>query len=46
MNFIVASVLKMDQKPNGHIDDREESKTKFWKTVESERKGLKDASGC
>ena len=46
MNFIVARVLKMDQKPNGHIDDREESKTKFWKTVESERKGLKDASGC
>jgi hypothetical protein len=46
MNFIVAGVFKMDRKPNGHIDDRKESKAKFWKTVECDWKGLKDASGC
>ncbi len=46
MNFIVACVFKMYRKPNQHIDDRKMSKTKFWKTVQSEWKGLKDASGC
>jgi hypothetical protein len=46
MRFIVSPAFKIDRKPNNHVDATRKSRARFWRTVEEEWEGLKDASGC